>query len=236
MQYEFSDTAAIEFAPALYGALAAGLPVDGAVTEARKAVYAVSLLEWATPVLYMRAEDAQLFSLVGAPQPAPPHKADPPPHHDSQPPTSQPPHPEPAAQSEPVGDSRRAGSPTPGGAAPVGRVAATAVISIRRRKGKWSEGTYAYWVLIDGNRAGKLRPGATGIYQVAPGAHQVQLKYSWVSSLEATVELATGESAAFVCGASASPSTLEALRPSVFKSEMKRQFTAPDSFIDLQRE
>jgi hypothetical protein len=236
MQYEFSDIAAIEFAPALYGALAAGLPVDGAVTEARKAVYAVSPLEWATPVLHMRAEDAQLFSLVGAPQPTRPHKADPPPPQDSRPPTSQPPQPDPAARSEPIGDSRRAGSSAPGGAAPGGRAAATAVISIRRRKGARSEGIYAYWVLIDGNRAGKLRPGATGIYQVAPGTHRVQLKYSWVSSPEATVELAMGESAAFVCGAGASPSTLEAMRPSVFKSELKRQFTAQDSFIDLQRE
>jgi hypothetical protein len=236
MQYEFSDIAAIEFAPALYGALAAGLPVDGAVTEARKAVYAVSPLEWATPVLHMRAEDAQLFSLVGAPQPTPPHKADPGPRKDSPLPTSQA-GPDPVAQSEPIGDSRRAGSSAPGGAATADRVAATAVISIRRRKGGVrSEGIYAYWVLIDGNRAGKLRPGATGIYQVAPGTHRVQLKYSWVSSPEATVELATGENAAFVCGAGATPSTLESLRPSVFKSEIKRQFTAQDSFIDLQRE
>ena len=37
MQFEISDVAAIEFAPALYGALAAGRPVDAAVAEARKA-------------------------------------------------------------------------------------------------------------------------------------------------------------------------------------------------------
>ncbi len=36
MQFEVSDSAAIEFAPALYGALAAGRPVDEAVAEARK--------------------------------------------------------------------------------------------------------------------------------------------------------------------------------------------------------
>ena len=64
MQYEFSDDAAIEFAPALYGALAAGLPVDAAVGEARKAVYTVSPLEWATPVLYLRAADGQLFDIT----------------------------------------------------------------------------------------------------------------------------------------------------------------------------
>jgi len=64
MQFEVSDAAAIEFAPALYGALAAGLPVDGAVAEARKAMYPVSYVEWATPVLYLRAENAQLFDIT----------------------------------------------------------------------------------------------------------------------------------------------------------------------------
>ena len=64
MQFEVSDEAAIEFAPALYGALAAGRPVDAAVTEARKAIYTVSPLEWATPVLYLRADNAQLFDLI----------------------------------------------------------------------------------------------------------------------------------------------------------------------------
>jgi tetratricopeptide (TPR) repeat protein len=64
MQFEISDTAAIEFAPALYGALAAGRPVDAAVAEARKAIYAVSPLEWATPVLHLRADNARLFDVT----------------------------------------------------------------------------------------------------------------------------------------------------------------------------
>jgi Flp pilus assembly protein TadD len=64
MQFEVSDDAAIEFAPALYGALAAGRPVDAAVAEARKAIYTVSPLEWATPVLYLRADDALLFDIT----------------------------------------------------------------------------------------------------------------------------------------------------------------------------
>ena len=64
MQFEISDAAAIEFAPALYGALAAGRPVDAAVAEARKAIYtAVSPLEWATPVLHLRADNAHLFDI-----------------------------------------------------------------------------------------------------------------------------------------------------------------------------
>jgi TolA-binding protein len=64
MQFEISDTAAVEFAPALYGALAAGRQVDAAVAEARKAIYAVSPLEWATPVLHLRADNAHLFDIT----------------------------------------------------------------------------------------------------------------------------------------------------------------------------
>ena len=59
-----SATSGDEFAPALYGALAAGRPVDAAVAEARKAMYTVSPLEWATPVLYLRADDALLFDIT----------------------------------------------------------------------------------------------------------------------------------------------------------------------------
>lgn len=62
MQFEVTDVAAIEFAPALYGALVAGRPIDVAA-EARKAMYAVSPLEWATPVLHLRADDALLFDV-----------------------------------------------------------------------------------------------------------------------------------------------------------------------------
>lgn len=64
MQFEFSDDAAVEFTPALYGALAAGLPIDAAIGEARKAIYTVSPLEWATPVLYLRAAGGQLFDIT----------------------------------------------------------------------------------------------------------------------------------------------------------------------------
>jgi tetratricopeptide (TPR) repeat protein len=75
MQFEVSDIAAVEFAPALYGALAAGRAVDAAVSEARKAMYAVSPLEWATPVLHLRADDARLFD-IGQQAPAVDHLAD----------------------------------------------------------------------------------------------------------------------------------------------------------------
>lgn len=64
MQFAISDQAAIVLAHEFYSALADGLPVDAALTEARKGVFAQSPgVEWGTPVLYLRTEDGQLFDL-----------------------------------------------------------------------------------------------------------------------------------------------------------------------------
>ncbi len=66
MQYAITDQAAIEFATTFYRALAVGMAVDTAVTEARMAIsFAVpNTIEWGTPVLYMRSPDGQLFDLA----------------------------------------------------------------------------------------------------------------------------------------------------------------------------
>src|SRR6185437_14419029 len=65
MQFEISDAAAIEFGRSFYSAVADGLPVDAAVSEARSAVsYAIDgTLEWGTPVMYMRSPDGRIFDL-----------------------------------------------------------------------------------------------------------------------------------------------------------------------------
>ncbi|HQE91713.1 MAG TPA: SUMF1/EgtB/PvdO family nonheme iron enzyme [Anaerolineae bacterium] len=65
MQYPITDRAAIEFARAFYEALADGLPVDTATTEARQAISiaAPHSVEWGIPVLYMRAADGALFDM-----------------------------------------------------------------------------------------------------------------------------------------------------------------------------
>src|SRR5215211_3260658 len=63
MQYQITDKAAIEFCSAFYESLADALPVDAAVTEARVAVSMDSVLEWGTPVLYMRSRDGRLFDI-----------------------------------------------------------------------------------------------------------------------------------------------------------------------------
>lgn len=69
MQFEISDEAAITFAGEFYSALAEGVPVDAAVAEARKAIYATNDVEWATPVLYMRSPNGVLFKLAAPKDP-----------------------------------------------------------------------------------------------------------------------------------------------------------------------
>ena len=68
MQNEITDGAAIQLAHEFYDALCAGYPVDGALAEARKALFAAGNdIEWGTPVLYLRASDGKLFDLAGQP-------------------------------------------------------------------------------------------------------------------------------------------------------------------------
>ncbi len=76
MQYPITDRAAVEFARVFYEALADGLPVDTATSEARQAISIASRsVEWGVPVLYMRATDGRLFSpqsSILSPQPSVP--------------------------------------------------------------------------------------------------------------------------------------------------------------------
>lgn len=66
MQSVITDTAATEFSHMFYESLADGVPVDAAVTEARKAVRfaANNSIEWGMPTLYMRSPDGYLFDLM----------------------------------------------------------------------------------------------------------------------------------------------------------------------------
>jgi hypothetical protein len=65
MQFEISDPAAITFTGELYAAVADGYPLDAALSQARQAIYTdVSEVEWATPVLYLRAPDGRIFDIT----------------------------------------------------------------------------------------------------------------------------------------------------------------------------
>jgi len=64
MQFEITDEAAVTMAHELYAALADGYPVDAALAEARKAIFAQENdVEWGTPVLYLRAPDGRIFDI-----------------------------------------------------------------------------------------------------------------------------------------------------------------------------
>jgi CHAT domain/WD domain, G-beta repeat len=73
MQFEITDLAAIAFTSELYGAVADGYPLDAALSQARQAIYTeVSEVEWATPVLYLRAPDGRIFDITSTPAAATP--------------------------------------------------------------------------------------------------------------------------------------------------------------------
>jgi len=75
MQFEISDDAARAIAETFYTSLALNMPVDAALTEARRKIFLSdrNSLEWATPILYMQVPDGQLFEFKGPrPQTKPP--------------------------------------------------------------------------------------------------------------------------------------------------------------------
>ncbi|MCB0079591.1 MAG: CHAT domain-containing protein, partial [Caldilineaceae bacterium] len=69
MQQAITDAAAAIFARDFYRSLALGYPVDAAVAEARRAIYLEAgkdAPDWAAPVLFLRAQDGQLFQVEEA--------------------------------------------------------------------------------------------------------------------------------------------------------------------------
>jgi len=69
MRSAISDEAAIAFSRAFYQHLAAGDPVDTAMVEGRQAIHSEERgrAEWATPVLFMRTKEGDLFPAVDLP-------------------------------------------------------------------------------------------------------------------------------------------------------------------------
>ncbi len=74
MQRPIPDGSALEFSRVVYRRLAIGDPIDAAVTEGRLAIARGrgALLEWGTPVLFLRAEDGRIFTPEAAAVPAEP--------------------------------------------------------------------------------------------------------------------------------------------------------------------
>ncbi|MEO6062316.1 MAG: CHAT domain-containing protein, partial [Thermoflexales bacterium] len=70
MQFTIEDTNAVVFSQIFYAALAAGQPIEAALSEARQAIRAMgATLDWGGPVLYSRVEEGTLFPAAGASTP-----------------------------------------------------------------------------------------------------------------------------------------------------------------------
>jgi hypothetical protein len=68
MQFAVSDRAAIALSHEFYQSISAGLPLESATSEARKAIYSESdspqdEFEWGTPVLFSRSPDGVILAL-----------------------------------------------------------------------------------------------------------------------------------------------------------------------------
>jgi len=70
MQFPIPDQTAITFARTFYSALADSFPVDAAVSEGRKAIYAGNpdRRNWGIPVLFMRSPDGVLWKMGETPE------------------------------------------------------------------------------------------------------------------------------------------------------------------------
>ena len=69
MQFPIGDEAAIQLSGAFYGKLAEGSPIELAMTEARRMMWAKSRIEWGIPVLYTRSKTGRLFTGMARPRP-----------------------------------------------------------------------------------------------------------------------------------------------------------------------
>ena len=68
MQFQISDEAAILFSEEFYSGIVDGLPIEAAVTEARRSIFfSGNRIEWATPVLFLRSKTGALFDWETAP-------------------------------------------------------------------------------------------------------------------------------------------------------------------------
>jgi hypothetical protein len=70
MQLPISDEAAVLFSWTVYLRLAAGDPIDAAVSEGRQVLYSPGTTDWAIPVLFTRIPDGRIFERSAPPPPA----------------------------------------------------------------------------------------------------------------------------------------------------------------------
>ncbi len=111
MQFEITDRAAIAFAQRFYTGLAQGFPVDAALAQSRKAIFAGGCdTEFGTPVLFLRGADSRLFD-VQRPEVLDALPSDAPPLAETDPAGDEQPHRDPPPRAAPRQDQEAADHP-----------------------------------------------------------------------------------------------------------------------------
>jgi len=59
-------------------------------------------------------------------------------------------------------------------------------------------------VYVDGGLVGAIKNGATEVFEVTPGTHEVHLRIDWSESNRIAVDLEPGETARLQCGSACS--------------------------------
>lgn len=72
-------------------------------------------------------------------------------------------------------------------------------IELTRPTGYKTDRLRAYQVYIDGQKVGQIKAGATEVFKVPPGQHELRLKIDWGASEKLQVELGDSDRAQFIC-------------------------------------
>jgi hypothetical protein len=72
-------------------------------------------------------------------------------------------------------------------------------IELTRAAGHWVDRARAYKVFVDGQEVGRIRPGRTDRYPVAPGTHRLQLRIDWCASRWWDVDVPDGGQVTYEC-------------------------------------
>jgi hypothetical protein len=74
-----------------------------------------------------------------------------------------------------------------------------ASIEVQREFSGLTDHLRSYKIVLDGEVVGRLRPGESCAFDVAPGSHEFFLKIDWGRSEKISVNLTAGQTARFCC-------------------------------------
>lgn len=74
-----------------------------------------------------------------------------------------------------------------------------ASLEVRRAPGGVTDHLRGYEVVVDGVTIGRLHPGESDVFELAPGPHELFMKIDWARSEKVDLELAAGKTATFRC-------------------------------------